>query len=264
MVATREGTVETRVRIVLQALVLVVLLVFAGHAYADSLGSATVQATAVIYAAGSQSSVASAAGGTVPGGITLPSGATSISFSDVTGSLPCSSSEGCINIEGAAGFLNDPDGTNGPVTGFPAAGTGSLSGLTAPGSGYLVGVFVASGGPSGAAPAALDYTSTNATSYSPLLDQVFFIGDGLTGDGTGTQQTFYAPTGAGALYLGISDICAYDGGPGCYSDNVGAYTLNYDVATGTTAAPEPSAVGLLGIGLLGVLALGFRRMPPKG
>jgi PEP-CTERM motif len=176
----------------------------------------------------------------------------------------CASSEGCINIESAADFLNDPDGTGGPVSGFPAAGTGSLSGLTAPGSGYLAGVFVASGGPSGPAPAALDYTSTNATSYSPLLDQVFFIGDGLTGDGTGTQQTFYVPTGAGVLYLGISDICVYDGGPGCYSDNVGAYTLKYDVATGTTKAPEPSAVGLLGIGVLGVLAVGFRRMPLKG
>jgi hypothetical protein len=66
----------------------------------------------------------------------------------------------------------------------------------------LVGVFVATGGPTGAAPTALNYTTTSSTSsssYTPLLDQTFFIGDGLTGNGSGTEQEFYIPSGATEL-----------------------------------------------------------------
>ena len=43
-------------------------------------------------------------------------------------------------------------------------------------------------------------------SLSPALDQLFFIGDGLTGPGTGSIQDFIAPAGAGTLYLSISDL----------------------------------------------------------
>jgi hypothetical protein len=116
----------------------------------------------------------------------------------------------------------------------------------------LVGVFAPTGGPSGAAPASLNFTSsgigTSFTSLSPLLDQVFYIGDGLTGNGTGTVQQFFVPSGAGTLYLGISDAGFYNGAPGAYGDNAGFYAVYFDVAGansgggGGTSAPEPSSL----------------------
>jgi hypothetical protein len=90
-------------------------------------------------------------------------------------------------------------------------------------------------------------------SLSPLLDQVFFIGDGLTGDGTGTVQDFYVPTGATELYLGISDACGYNGGPSCYGDNVGTFDVTYTPTLSSTV-PEPASLSILACGLL---ALGF-------
>jgi hypothetical protein len=46
---------------------------------------------------------------------------------------------------------------------------------------------------------------TGFSTLSPLLDQAFFIGDGLTGNGTGSTQEFFVLTGAMELVLGISD-----------------------------------------------------------
>jgi len=202
---------------------------------ANYSGNITVQATDVVYAAGSQSSIAASRGGTVPGAITLPSQSGSVSFSSVQGSLTsgCISLEGCITFN-SGGNLNDPDGTGAAAPTSTNTGYGSISGMTAPGAGYLVGVFVAAGGPSGAAPPALDFTSsgvgTSFTMLSPLLNQVFFIGDGLSSDGTGTVQTFNVPTGANQLYLGTSDSPFYSGPPGAYSDNLGSYSVAYTLS----------------------------------
>lgn len=220
-----------------------------------SAASIVVNATDVIYGAGSQSAEGPAAGGTTPGFIALPSDTTFITFSSVTGSLSCaSSSEGCITLNGY-GTLNDADGNYAATSTSSNSGFGGISGITAPGAGYLVGVFVAPGGPSGAAPASLDYTSTSSessSSYSPLLDQTFFIGDGLTGDGSGTQQVFDVPTGATELYLGISDAGGYNGSPGSYGDNFGTFTADYSV-TSLTETPEPAEWGVLAIALTGML-----------
>jgi hypothetical protein len=198
--------------------------------------SATVQSTGSIYDTGS--------GSTAPTMITLPSGATSIVFSNVTGSITtgCASTEGCIILNhGTGDNPNDPDGVGAAPVTSSNTGTSSVSGITAPGAGYLVGVFVPAGGPVGTAPTALDFTSsglgTSFTSLSPQLDQVFFIGDGLTGNGTGTQQTFNIPTGAGQLWLGISDAFGYNGAPGAYGDNLGLYTVGF-----TVNAPGPGGV----------------------
>ena len=226
-------------------------------------GTATVNATDTVYAAGSQG-----AGGANPGGtghtvpnavISLDEGTTSLTFSSVTGSntANCRSSEGCISLNGGGNY-NDPDGNDAAVSASSETGFGSISGITAPGAGYLVGVFLGPGGPSGPAPSALDFASSGTlfTSLSPLINQVFFIGDGLTGDGTGARQTFYVPSGASQLVLGISDACADTGGPGCYNDNLGTYTVTYDMT-----APDPASLTLLGAG---IMALGLRTRRKSG
>ena len=218
--------------------------------------SATVQSTGSIYATGG--------GSTAPTMITLPSGATSVVFNSVTGSITtgCASTEGCIVLNNGTGNnSNDPDGVGAAPATSSNTGTSSISGMIAPGAGYLVGLFVPAGGPAGAAPTALDFTSsglgTSFASLSPQLDQVFFIGDGLTGNGTGTQQTFNIPTGAGQLWLGISDAGGYNGAPGAYGDNLGTYTVGLIVNAPGSSAVTVTETAPSGLTLVSMVGTGW-------
>ena len=71
----------------------------------------------------------------------------------------------------------------------------------------LVGVFLGPSAPSGSPPAGLDFTgnASTFTTLSPAIGQVFFIGDGLTGSGSGSVQQFVVPAGATRLFLASSD-----------------------------------------------------------
>ena len=225
----------------------------AGPTSGTQAQSTTVQSTGSIYDTGG--------GSTPPTMITLPSGATSVVFNSVTGSITtgCASTEGCIVLNNGTGNnANDPDGVGAAPATSSNTGTSSISGMKAPGAGYLVGVFVPAGGPTGTAPTALDFTSsglgTSFTSLSPLLDQVFFIGDGLTGDDTGTQQKFNIPSGAGQLWLGISDAPGYNGAPGAYGDNLGSYTVGFTVnapGSGLVTVTETAPAGLTLVSMAG-------------
>ncbi len=85
----------------------------------------------------------------------------------------------------------------------------------------LVGVFLSDAVPADTAPDNLDY-GTDGQSFetlAPQLHQIFYIGDGLTGAGTGSRQGFVVPPGATRLYLGTSD------GFGWYN-NTGEFEVN--------------------------------------
>jgi len=182
-------------------------------------------------------------GGVLPPGFALPPNPGVLTFASVTGRIS-------VNDYGPDD-LNDPDGVGNNTTSWEVAGAGSLSGIVAPDQGWLVGVFLASGGPSGTAPPMLDFYSagTSFTTLSPQIDQTFFVGDGLTGDGTGTVQNFVVPAGATQLFLGIADSNNWGGPTGHYDDNDGFFQATFTI----TSVPEPGCLGIISVGAFAFL-----------
>ncbi len=113
---------------------------------------------------------------------------------------------------GAGCGSTTPDGCSGF---FNTASANGISTFTGPAQ-ALIGVFLTNSTPSGVAPAGLPGNIT-FTSLTPGLNVVFFIGDGLTGTGTGSTQTFVIPAGATRLFLGSSDSV------GANVDNFGTF-----------------------------------------
>ena len=95
----------------------------------------------------------------------------------------------------------------------------------------LVGVFTnPSTIDSNTPPARYDFSLAGESieTNSPLLNQVFFIGDGLTGTGTGTLQQFIIPPGATRLTIGFPDSAFGNSPPSGYQDNSGSLTATMD------------------------------------
>jgi hypothetical protein len=109
---------------------------------------------------------------------------------------------------------------------------GGISGHLSDRNFMLVGVFVSASEPADPPPATLDFTGNHAfPALSPALNQLFQIGDGLTGTGSGMAQQFTAPAGATRLFLGFVDASNFIGGAGHYQNNSGSLS----VTVGTTA-----------------------------
>lgn len=204
-------------------------------------GAIGVDAKSNIFGSGSLSNPTPAPGGG-GGGLAAPF----IGISGGTGRTATLLATGTWGWQG--GPINGPDGGNfAPSTNL--SGVGGISGYVGPETGFLVGVFLDDSDPTSlVAPGNMSYGSLSdyaLTSYSPGLRQVFFIGDGLTGTGSGSIQTFVVPDSATRLYLGVADGFSFAGQPGWYDDNTGALNVEYDVV------PEPATMVILA-GLAGL------------
>ena len=211
---------------VLQA---VLALASAGPLLAQSSQTLSVSAHMDIWQSGGYSD---GSGGVAPAAYTFPAApGQTLTFSSVTGTWSCGN--------GATPY--GPDGTNtgncyfGAYTFNP---TGPFSGLdTTDFVGPLVGMFLEDTLPTSAPPTLRFYWSDNSqggirinfTTLSPQIGQVFFIGDGNNGTGTGAIQAFSVPPTATHLYLGYPDQCNNEK-PGCYGDNSGSMTATFAIS----------------------------------
>ncbi len=143
-----------------------------------------------------------------------------------------------LTAHGPTQPLAGPDGSSGFRAHFAGAENGISNTISPLNS--LQGVFLGLMQPDlTPAPAALDFTNTgnvpgdvNYTSLSPLLKQVFFIGDGMTNGGQ--MQQVVIPAEATRLFLGTKD--GFD-----WFNNIGS--LDVEV----TLIPEPTILALIDI-----------------
>jgi hypothetical protein len=213
--------------------------------------NAVVPGSANLNLAGRAPDYACCFGDALPGqGPTLVSGLTLVAGQVLTFVV-----SGEVSYYGASASGNNPDGS---FYGGTPADYGD--GITAPSNvnrvDALMGLFLGPTSPTGStSPAAIDFSGgLNFNSLSPLVGQMFFIGNGKTGDTNagdfgGTVQQFVVPTGATRLYLGTSD------GFGWYN-NSGQFLVEIP-----SAVPEPGTYALMGLGLalVGLSARARRR-----
>ena len=157
-------------------------------------------------------------GGQMPSAITLAPEGTVVTFPKVVGKAGCMADA----VFGADG--GDCAGGNTDLT-----STSNIAGIVAHDrSLFLVGLFTAAKPPA-KAPERLDFSPDKLgvafPQLTPKLGQVFFIGDGKTGTGSGVLQKFVIPKGATTLYLGYADGFSFQGTPGAYGDNKGGLNV---------------------------------------
>jgi hypothetical protein len=155
------------------------------------------------------------------------------------------SASGSTSVDGSC-FAGADGGCYGDESGFsPPPASNTYKGP----ADALVGVFLASGVTDvSSGLKSLNYTrpaAVSRASYKPALNQIFFIGDGLTGTGSGAVQKFVAPAGAAGLYLAAADSI------GASTGNLGSLSVDYAILP-AGPVPEPDGWALLLIGFLGL------------
>jgi hypothetical protein len=136
------------------------------------------------------------------------------------------------------GDISPPDGLLNSTGAHGAHAENGISDVQAPWD-ALLGVFLGPEQPNlSSAPATLDFWPSASRDYfsvSPLLKQVFFIGDGLTS--TGVRQQVIVPPGATRLFLGPLD------GSGWFN-NIGSFSVDVLtlVITNTTRVSDGIAI----------------------
>jgi hypothetical protein len=156
--------------------------------------------------------------------------------------------QGNCPIEPLAG----PDGqfTPGSCTRTDVTSANGISGLIdSRAHMFMVGVFLTDAAAGTTAPRRLNFSPPPAglghrfARLAPRIGQSFFIGDGLTGTGTGVPHSFMVPPTATRLFLGIVEAFGFVGSPGAAGDNRGGFTAPVRVvgapALGRRVAVEP-------------------------
>lgn len=189
---------------------------------AHNLQTIIVDAKSNIYGSGRASLPnESGAPGLLPRGIHFPSNPGQfITFFDVSGSVGC-----C----GSSSSLNGPDGGS-SFAPTDIASLEGISGIQHNKTLFLTGVFLDDNPPVDPAPSRLNFTGNeDFAEISPELNQTFFIGDGLTGTGSGAVQKFVVPENATRLFLAFADATGFNGTPGAYEDNVGIINAHFQM-----------------------------------
>ncbi len=197
------------------------LVLSGGSAFASS---AEVPATADIFAAGQTTPPGFlGGGGTLPPSVSAGAGKTLII--SATGAIDCCGGTPTTPPDGNPGGSTNISGWEG-ISGF-VDGSSSVP---------LVGVFTNGAPPTSPPPPSLDFSADALTqdfaTVAPVLNQVFFIGDGATS--SGASQGYVVPKAGKRLYLGFADAWGFNGSPGLYSDNTGQ-----EKATVTTGITNP-------------------------
>ena len=150
-------------------------------------------------------------------GVPLTAGA-GLTF-NVTGSVSNDSGHPPVDPPDGGGFFELAGGPGTPSS-------NGIAGMIAPVN-ALVGLFLNDNLPtSSGAPPGLDFRpsglGTAFLTLNPALKQVFFIGDGRTGNGTGAVQQFIVPAGATRFFLGTVDGFGWNTNSGAFSVQVNA------------------------------------------
>jgi len=253
-----------RTTLIPAAAALALLLGEMGQAKADVYPNETIEATANIFGSGNAGSPTPAPGGggggtAAPGFAISPGTGRVLTFQSVTGMVSLTPGYSVLP-DGLQTDGTPPFGASTNITSYQG-----ISGISLDlGSGFLIGVFVSAATPSDPAPTSLGFTNngtgglidTGFSTLSPALDQTFFIGDGLTGFGTGATQQFNVPDSATQLFLGFADGYGYSGAPGQYQDNSGAFVASFEFSPDV---PEPSNLIMLTLPIIGMLVYLRRR-----